>query len=253
MTAVRYGILGPVALWRDNREVHPAKQRSRIVLARLLLGHGNWVRMETLIDSLYLDRTPARSARTQVQKAIMELRALGARVEYREGGYRVPTSRLTLDSLEFMSLVELARKGPANESATLAKRALRLVRGPILDGMEGGEFRLVRLELQERHAFALETFCDAEIELGQYSDAIIELSRFLVEQPYREHLVGKLMFALHLAGRSGEALTAFSDLRDKLAELGALPAPELRQLNERILRHDPCITPNFLENLRLPS
>ncbi|MFB4271325.1 BTAD domain-containing putative transcriptional regulator [Nonomuraea sp. GTA35] len=249
MTTVRYGILGPVTLWRDNCEVHPAKQRSRAVLARLLLGDGQWVRMETLIDTVYHDRTPARSARTQVHKAVMELRALGAGVEYRDGSYRVPTSRQTLDSQEFTSLVELARQGPADKSVALTKKALGLVRGPILDGMEGHDFQLAALELQERHASAVEIFCDAEISMGQHFDAIIELRRFLAGHPYHERLVGKLMFALHLAGRSGEALAAFSYLCDKLAELGALPAPDLHQLNELILRHDPCLTPAFLNSL----
>ena len=46
------------------------------------------------------------------------------------------------------------------------------------------------------------------------------------------------MLALYRSGRHAEALTAYSDACAALDEIGLQPGPELRQLEEAILRHD---------------
>ena len=50
------------------------------------------------------------------------------------------------------------------------------------------------------------------------------------------------MLALYRSGRQAEALRAYRQLRDDLAgELGIDPGPELRRLEEQILRQDPSL------------
>ena len=55
------------------------------------------------------------------------------------------------------------------------------------------------------------------------------------------------MLALYRAGRQSDALAAMQACRRHLAlELGLEPGPELRQLEQRILRHDEALAPAVL-------
>ena len=62
--------------------------------------------------------------------------------------------------------------------------------------------------------------------------------------PFRERLLGQLMLSLYRAGRQADALAAYQAGRRRLAaELGLEPSPELRDLERRILAHDPALAP----------
>ena len=59
----------------------------------------------------------------------------------------------------------------------------------------------------------------------------------IVAAPYRERGHELLMEILVARGNAAEALRVYEQLRTRLRdELGATPAPELRQLQERLLR-----------------
>ena len=52
----------------------------------------------------------------------------------------------------------------------------------------------------------------------------------------------QLALALYRAGRQADALAAIRDARHRLAEeLGLEPSPQLRELEQRILRQDPAL------------
>ncbi len=70
----------------------------------------------------------------------------------------------------------------------------------------------------------------------------------MAEHPTHEGFAAQLMLALYRCGRQAEALDAFQDARERLVgELGVEPGPELRELQEAILRHDPKLTPRPAE------
>ncbi|HEY5845805.1 MAG TPA: AfsR/SARP family transcriptional regulator, partial [Microlunatus sp.] len=86
-----------------------------------------------------------------------------------------------------------------------------------------------RLELAELRLQAL-------LEVGRPEEAIGDLGPLLVEHPFRERLWARRMLALYQAGRQSDALTAFAEVRDLLAdELGVDPSPSVQEMYGRLL------------------
>ena len=95
-----------------------------------------------------------------------------------------------------------------------------------------------RRRVEEIRIAALE--CYAAVALGVSGSELApgeRVARELVElAPYREHGHALLMQILTARGNNAEALRVYETLRQRLRdELGATPAPELRNLQEQIL------------------
>src|SRR5262249_53192680 len=70
-------------------------------------------------------------------------------------------------------------------------------------------------------------------------DLVPELEALVSAHTARERLCGQLMLALYRGGRQADALSVFRRARRALQEeLGLEPGPELRDLQQAILRHD---------------
>ncbi|WP_214401270.1 ATP-binding protein [Pseudonocardia lacus] len=70
----------------------------------------------------------------------------------------------------------------------------------------------------------------------RHVDVLAELRADAAEHPLDERVAGRLVLALHRAGREAEALQAYRSTRDALrAELGLEPGAELERLHRRIL------------------
>ena len=96
-----------------------------------------------------------------------------------------------------------------------------------------------RRQLEEIRIAALE--CYAAVALGVGGSELApgeRVARELVElAPYRERGHALLMQILTARGNSAEALRVYETLRQRLHdELGATPAPELRDLQQQLLR-----------------
>ena len=83
---------------------------------------------------------------------------------------------------------------------------------------------------------------EADLELGQHAEILVELERLVAAYPLDERLRAQLILALYRSGRQADALDVYRDARRTLTqELGLEPDEELRALEQRILAHDPTL------------
>ncbi|MEA2127093.1 MAG: hypothetical protein QOI80_3875, partial [Solirubrobacteraceae bacterium] len=224
--------MGPLRATVGGREIPLGGTRQRAVLALLLLEAGTVVPADRLIDALWGDAPPADAA-TALQAHVSRLRkALAPHedvIRTRAPGYVVEPDELDLRRCETL----LAEGRPRD--------ALALFRGEPLADLRGERWAPPHVaRLEELYLEALEARTDADLADGKVS--LAELTGLVHEHPLREKLRAQHMLALYRAGRQSEALDAFGAFRARLdGELGLEPGPELRELQERILRQDPAL------------
>ncbi|WP_049559229.1 AfsR/SARP family transcriptional regulator [Nonomuraea sp. SBT364] len=241
MATATFGILGPVVVHADGREIHLSGKR-RAALAALLLHVNSTVSRDRLIAALWEE--PPVSAVANVQTHITQLRRalpVGTRLLTKAPGYVLEAARDDVDLLVFEDEVRLARVEPDPAAAApRLERALALWRGRPAEDAPLGPVMAARLaELEERLAEARSDWAQAQLELGMHAEVIGELRAFAAEQPLRERGWQQLMLALWRSGRRGEALDAYRQARDALVtELGLEPGPDLRRLQSAILSGD---------------
>ena len=154
-----------------------------------------------------------------------------------------------LDLDRFERLLSLGREhlaaGDAGQAAREFRAALALWRGPALADLRFESFAVAEADrLDELRLQALEYRVETDLALGAGSELIGELEALVREHPLRERPLGLLIVALYRAGRQAEALAAYQAGRRRFAgELGLEPGPELRELQRKILDHDPSLAP----------
>jgi DNA-binding SARP family transcriptional activator len=240
-------LLGPLEVFDDGRLVPLGSPRQRALLAVLGVHANEVVPASALIDEVWED-DPPQSAANLVQGYVSSLRkALGKdTIATRGTGYQLVVADDDVDARRFERLVEDASTQPPEQAAELLRRALALWRGPALADL--GELQFARIEgarLDELRLVALERRIEADLALGRHVALVAELEALARRHPVREHLQRLLMLALYRSGRQSEALEAYRRARAALDELGIEPSPELRQLEQAVLRHD--------ESLDLPA
>ncbi|MFC7562990.1 BTAD domain-containing putative transcriptional regulator [Actinomadura namibiensis] len=245
---MRYGVLGPLAVWdAEGRPVKIPEAKVRVLLADLLVHGGRPVPACRLVEDLWAGSPPGGSANTLQTKISQLRRVLGRERVVREpAGYRLLLADGVVDALRFQELAERARahREPAVKGDLFAD-ALALWRGPAYADVAEAPFargEIIRLE--ELRLSVLEDQAEVRLVLGEYSALAAELGELVARHPLRERLRMAHMRALYQAGRQGEALRSFQELRRQLAEeLGASPGPAVSALHEAILRQEPHLAP----------
>ncbi|MET9224837.1 BTAD domain-containing putative transcriptional regulator [Lentzea sp. NPDC003310] len=235
---MQVGILGPVEAHSPDGKIAVGGPRPRTLLALLAIRVGDIVPLDRLVDELYGAEPPSDAANALQGQVSRLRRALGdaSLVEFHPAGYRLALTAADVDAHRFAALAaeggQALEQGDPRAAESLLSEALGLWRGPALAdvALPGHATRL-----EQQRSAASSSLVAARIRLGRADvDEVRELVR---QHPLDERLRGYLMEALHQQGRRAEALQAFEDAREVLAdELGTDPSADLRAVHLRILR-----------------
>ncbi|POX56930.1 AfsR family transcriptional regulator [Streptomyces sp. Ru71] len=243
---LRFGLLGPVRAWRGEDPLATGSPQQRALLAALLLREGRTATAAELIDALWGEEPPSQALAALRTYASRLRKVLDAGVLVSEsGGYAIRGAR-SLDLTDAQDLAAEADKaraaGDLCHAREVLRRALALWDGEALAGVPGPYAETQRVRLEEWRLQLLESRLDMDLEQGCHAEAVSELTALTAAHPLRERLRELLMLALYRSGRQAEALAVYADTRRLLAdELGVDPRPDLRELQQRILRADPAL------------
>jgi DNA-binding SARP family transcriptional activator len=245
---MEFRILGPVEVRDGGRVVRLGGGKQRAVLALLLLNANRVVGSERMIELLWGERPPPTAA-TALHGHISSLRkALGPDViATRPPGYVLETAIREVDLERFERLRAEGRDalehGDPGGAAERLRAALGLWRGEALSDIGFEPF--IQTEAARLEGLRLDTVQDrieADLTTGRGTELVGELERLVTDEPLRERLWAQLMLALYRSGRQAEALDAYRHARQTLVtQLAIEPGPELRDLERRILEHDPTL------------
>jgi len=256
VAAVKFRILGSIEAEDNGLTLDLGGLRERALLAMFLLSANRVVSLDRLIEDLWSGSPPPHSMATLRVYVSRLRRVLGARAGdllTQASGYQLNVEGDQLDAVRFERLARAAEAemaaGRADAAAVTLREALDLWRGPALSDVAEMAFAQADAwRLEEARLTALENRIDADLICGRHAGLVAELDGLAARHPLRERLTGQRILALYRCGRQAEALSAYGDLRARLAEdLGIDPSPDLRRLQERILRQDPDLDRHLAE------
>ncbi|MFC6094856.1 AfsR/SARP family transcriptional regulator [Saccharothrix lopnurensis] len=169
---MEFGVLGPLMVRHEGREIEITSGQQRCVLALLLLEVDRAVPLARLVALLWEDGAAPRTARNVVQRCVSELRRLmradpRVRLAHTPAGYVLEADPGLIDLHRFRSLVATA---PAGEQAAGLRRALALWRGEPLADIDVPGLTAIRHVLVEERLAVLENCLEAEVESGRTSE-----------------------------------------------------------------------------------
>ncbi|WP_246430886.1 AfsR/SARP family transcriptional regulator [Streptomyces rectiverticillatus] len=245
--ALRFAVLGPVRVWRGEEPLPTGSPQQRALLATLLLRGGRTATAPELVDALWGDEPPDAALAALRTYASRLRKVLGPDADAlvsESGGYalRIGEARFDVDvaTRHEAEAQEALAGGRRAQALAHVDRALGVFDGEPLAGLPGPYADSQRVRLEEWRLSLIETRIGLHLDLGRHAEAVSELTAQTAAHPLRERLRELLMLALYRSGRQAEALAVYADTRRLLAdELGVDPAPELSELQQRILAADP--------------
>lgn len=238
-------MLGSLQVMDGGQPLPLGGRRQRLVLAVLLASANEEVSTDRLVDDVWGEEPPATALKS-LQTYVSRLRKIlvGDAIATRPRGYLLHTAPGEIDAERFERLAEEGHRllfSDPRAAAALLSQALDLWHGmPWGDLADESALRPVAERLRNIRQATVEDRIEANLALGHASMMIGELESLVSEHPLQERLRGLLMLALYREGRQAEALRGYQETRRLLGEqLGIEPSPELQQLEDRILLHDP--------------
>ncbi|MFI6735415.1 BTAD domain-containing putative transcriptional regulator [Nonomuraea sp. NPDC050451] len=250
---MEFRVLGPVEVRADGGEpVGLGGARPRAVLARLLIARGVVVSADALIHDLYGD-TPPPSALSSLHSYVSNLRRA---IEPDRGPWAKPKVLIgrppgyllaadDVDASRFEELVGRSEFQSPGEALACLDAAFGLWRGTPYGEFGDEPWALTEVSrLRELRLVALEWRARALLDLGRPQAVITDLEAETAENPLRERLWCLLALSLYRTGRQAEALAVLRRAARLLADqLGLDPGPELRSLEQDILRQADSLEP----------
>ena len=243
-TTVEFRILGLLEVRVGGNRLQLQGGRQETALAALLLDAGRVVTFDQLVDAVWDD--PPRTARRQIQDLVTKLRrgieVHGVRpriITTHRSGYILTAQDGELDAHRFERLVAQSRDNAATDptaAAELLRAALALCRGRTLAGITSRVLEPAMARWDEHVLTVQEELLAHELAMGNHPMLFKGLSALIGVHPLRERLVELLMITLQRSGRRTEALDAYRQLRQRLADsMGLDPSARLQELHRDIL------------------
>ncbi|HEY3332379.1 MAG TPA: BTAD domain-containing putative transcriptional regulator [Capsulimonadaceae bacterium] len=209
-------------------------RKGQVLLALLIARAGKPVDRSWLAGSLWPDSDEAQ-ALASVRQTLSDLRhALGECASLIESPstrtLQFRASDVAVDVIRFDAAI-------ARGDADSAAEAVRLYRGPLLDGSSDEAIWPDRQVREASYLNALELAAAARAEERDVAAAIDLYRRLTVADPYRESAYQALMKLLALKGDYPEAYVLYRDLRTRLSEdLRAQPSPATVAIYDEVRR-----------------
>ncbi|HWO58950.1 MAG TPA: BTAD domain-containing putative transcriptional regulator [Umezawaea sp.] len=238
---VEFRVLGEVEAIQDGRPVALGHARQVSVLAILLVEANRTVSVDQLVERVWAERPPHKP-RDALYGYVYRLRQTFAEtdavaIKRGSGGYRLTIDPLAVDLHRFEHVLALARAAEdERKSLALFNEALGMWRSDAFHGLDSPWLDDLRNTFDRRRFQAETDRTDLALRQGEYSNLLAVLPARAQAHPLDERVMGQLMLALHLAGRSADALDRYHQIRRKLAdELGTDPGEPLQDLYATIL------------------
>jgi DNA-binding SARP family transcriptional activator/tetratricopeptide (TPR) repeat protein len=254
---VRISVLGPVRASLRAGPVALGGHKQRLLLALLLCAHGRPVSVDRIIDQLW-DAAPPGRVMVSLQAYVANLRralepdrpprAPSEVLVTRAPGYALVLPDDAVDARVFEAEAAQGRALLPTEPAQareVLQQALARWQGPAYGDLpdRSSVVAAEATRLESLRLTAVEDRWAAEVVAGSPAVAAAELEALVDQQPLRESLWVLLVRALYAARGQAEALDAVRRARDLLvSELGLDPGPELRRIEQAVLRQDPSLS-----------
>jgi SARP family transcriptional regulator, regulator of embCAB operon len=247
--AIKFLVLGPLECHSANRPLNISGTLQRGLLATLLAAEGIPVAVDSLVSELWGDEPPPHwenALQAHISRlrrridAVVDDRSTRLIVEH--SGYCLQTGEDAVDAKVFMREFDYARFLCASDPKTAAdalRNALSLWRGKAFGlVIQGSLCRIAAQRYETARVVALEKLFDLELRNGRHTDIIPMLSELVEALSLNERFCEQLMIALYRSGQQARALSAYTQMRDRLHdELGVEPTVTLRNLFNAILNH----------------
>ena len=244
---MRFEILGPLSVHRDDERIALSGSRQRALLAVLLAAIPEPVPFGRLTRVVWTDGEPASAAPLRMAvsrlRRWMEQHEAGAGIERVGTAYRLALGSSTVDSAGFRAQIAVLEDLPEDSVAERRDRALQALarcRGPVLaDLPEGVRADPAVAELARVHARVVHRLTVDCLATGRPELALPHLELVRQDRLDDERIAADLAVALAAAGRQAQGLAVLDELTRRLAEeLGVSPGPLIGAARLRVIGAD---------------
>jgi len=227
-----------------------AAQKRRALLALLVLHAPRSVNRSLILETLWgekLPEHPEAALQVAVSRLRTELGEYGDCVVTEAGGYRLEVDPQDVDLHEAEAFLRDGRTALSNNDPTSAALAFEAALDLWTDDSlrefeESAYFRNARARLTELRYALVEARNDAYLADGRHLEVLVDIDMWLSGEPFRDHLRAQHIAALYRAGRQVDAIRRCEAFRRQLRdEVGLDLSPPMRELERRVLNHDPTL------------
>ncbi|MEV0298294.1 BTAD domain-containing putative transcriptional regulator [Nocardia sp. NPDC050710] len=241
---VQFRLLGMFEAYVGDTPVSLGGRRERRLLVALLSEAGKPIPRGKLIEWVWDDspKKPDPSLNEIVSIVRTKyLRPLGLdrKLRHLDGTYRLDVPPEWVDVHVFRMLTDRAAQVDDDQAREFLSSAVQLIHGKPLMGMEGRRIDGYRAQLTNACRSAELRLNQIEVEQGHALERIPSLQRLHAEIPHDTQGAELYMTALHLVGRTAEALRCYGRVHGLLIRLGLVIPDEFTALQERFLREGP--------------